>query len=68
MFTFKPLWKLLINKDMNYTEFAHTCSISSTTLYKMRNDKYIDMQSLDKVCNSLQCKIEDVIEFIPNKN
>ncbi len=66
MFTYKPLWKLLINKNMNYTEFAHTCNISSTTLYKMRKDKYIDMQSLNKVCSNLQCKIEDIIEYIPD--
>jgi len=68
MFSYKPLWKLLIDKNMNKSTFAQNCNISKTTLSKMSKDQYIDMKSLEKICSYLQCRIEDVIEFISDKD
>ena len=51
MFSYNPLWKLLIDKGLNKTTFAQNCGISKTTLSKMSKGQYIDMKSIDKICN-----------------
>ena len=64
MFSFNPLWKKLIDNNMNKTTFATNCSISKTTLAKMSKIEYIDMKSLDKICNYFNCNINEVVEHI----
>ena len=64
MFSYKRLWKLLIDKKMNKTQLMQNANISRTTIDKMNKDKYVDMSSLDKICNALNCNIEDIIEHI----
>ncbi len=67
MFSYKPLWKKLIDLDINKTTFAQDCKMSFSTLAKMGQDKYIDMKNLDKICNYLNCNIEDIVKHIPDK-
>lgn len=67
MFSYKPLWKKLVDVDMTKTQLASQCKMSYNTISKMTNNQYIDMKNLDKICNFLNCNIEDIIEHIPNK-
>ena len=62
MFSYKPLLKLLIDKNMTKTQLREQLSISMATLAKISKDEYISMKVLDDICNLLNCKIEDVIE------
>lgn len=62
MFSYKPLLMQLVQKDMNKTELRLKTGISSATLAKISKNEYISMEALDKICNVLECKIEDVIE------
>lgn len=63
-FTFKPLWKLLIDRDIKRTELKAAIRLSPTTLAKMGRDEFVAMDVLDKICNHLNCRIEDIIEHV----
>lgn len=65
MFSYKPLLKLLIDKNMTKTQLREQLGISMATLAKISKDEYISMKVLDDICNLLNCKIEDVIEHQP---
>lgn len=67
MFTYKPLWKQLIDKNMTKTELREKIGISPTTLATMGKDEYIAMSILDKICKTLNCNIENVIQYIEEK-
>lgn len=62
MFSYKPLLKLLIDKNMTKTQLREQLGISMATLAKISKNEYISMKVLDDICNLLNCKIEDVIE------
>lgn len=64
MFTYKPLWKQLIDKDMTKTDLRIKTGISMGTLATMGKDEYVAMSVLDRICNTLNCNIGDVIEHI----
>lgn len=64
MFSYNPLWKKLIDHNINKTQLAEKSNISKSTLAKMSKNLYVDMSSLDKICNSLNCNIEEIIEHI----
>lgn len=58
------LWKLLLDKRMKRIDLAKVAGISSTTLAKLGRDEYISMDSMSKICKTLNCRIEDIIEFV----
>lgn len=63
-FTFKPLWKKLIDLDMTKDELRRKLGISSSTLARMRKDEYIGMKILSDICKELGCTPNDIIEYV----
>lgn len=62
-FSYKPLWRLLLEKDLNKTEMREKLGISPATLAKMGKDEYISMEILDKVCTHFEVQPNQVIEW-----
>ena len=58
------LWKLLIDKKLKRTDLKELCGISSNVLAKLGKNEPISMESLEKICASLGCRIEYVMEFV----
>lgn len=66
MISYKPLFILLLKKDMTKTQLRESVGFTTATLARMSKNEYIAMETIDKICAYFNCKIEDVIEFIPN--
>jgi len=66
MFSYNPLWKTLLDKNMNKTELSKTAKITTQTMADMGKNKFVNMSTLNKICNTLQCEISDVIEHFPD--
>ena len=37
--------------------------ISTSTISKMSNEKYVSLEVLERICNVLDCEIGDIVEF-----
>ena len=61
-FTYKPLWKLLIDKDMTKKELMQKAGISKSTVDKMGRGEMVSLDIIDRICNYFNCSIEDVVE------
>lgn len=66
MFSYKPLWKLLLDKDMNKTDLMNITHLSSQTIADMGKNNYVSMSTLDKICNTFNCDISSVIQHVPD--
>lgn len=62
--TYKPLWKLLIDKDIKKTKMGEAIGISTSTLSKLNKDEYVSLDVLVRICNYLKCQISDICEVI----
>ena len=60
----KKLWKLLIDKNMNKTELRMASGITTTALAKLGRDENVNTEVLAKICKTLDCKIEDIMEMV----
>jgi len=65
--SYKKLWKMLIDKDLNKQTLAQTANISASTLTKMSKGECVNIEMIVKICNALNCEIYDVIELVPNR-
>lgn len=67
MITYKPLWKTLIEKDINRTQLRSMVGFSNGTLSRMGKNQYIEMKHIDRICQVLQCSIAEVVEVLPDE-
>lgn len=61
---YNKLWKLLIDKNMNKTDLRTATGITTTALAKLGRNENVNTEVLVKICNALECRIEDIVEVI----
>ena len=66
--SYKPLWKLLIDRGIKKKDMRAMAGISPASCTKMGKGGHVTTEVLMKICIALNCRIEDVIEFVPVKN
>ena len=66
-FSYKKLWKLLIDKDMRKKDLMKMTGITSTTMAKLGKNETVQVEVLAKICKVLKCNVEDIMEVIPEK-
>lgn len=64
--SYKRLFKLLIDRDMMKKDLCKKANISSATLAKLANGDNVTMEVLERICLSLGCNIEDIVEILPD--
>lgn len=62
--TYKPLWKLLIDKELKKSDLRKGANLSPTIIAKMTKEEYVSLKTLESICIFLECSIEDVVEII----
>ncbi len=67
-FTYKKLWKLLIDKEINKKTLCQMSNISATSVAKLGNDGNVNTSVLLKICTALKCDIGDIMEIVPDES
>ena len=63
-FSYKPLWKLLIDKEMSKKQLMAATGISKSTMDKMGRGEPVSMGVIDRICTCCDCPVEDVVEHL----
>ena len=61
--SYDRLWKLLIDKKMNKTDLKDQAGITYNIIARLGKGEPVSMESLYKICRSLECNIGDIMEF-----
>ena len=62
--SYKKLWKLLIDLDMNKKTLAEAAKISMSSLSKLTKGETVNVDILIKICNALNCEMGDIMELV----
>lgn len=65
--SYKRLWKLLIDKDMKKSDLEREAKLTHYSLSKLSQGKNVSTEVLGKICETLNCTIDDIMEFIPEE-
>ncbi|OFO40298.1 DNA-binding protein [Anaerococcus sp. HMSC075B03] len=63
-FSYKKLFKKLIDLEMKSTELMDDAQVSKSTFYKIKNGQNVTTDVLLRICNTLNCDISDVMECV----
>jgi len=61
-FSYKPLFKLLLDRDMNKEDLRTALGLGRNTIAKMGKGEYVSLEVIDKICSYLKVQPNDVIE------
>ena len=64
--SYNKLWKLLIDKDITKMELKDAAGISAASIAKLGKGANITTDVLLKICETLHCRIEDILETVDN--
>ena len=65
--SYKKLWHILLDRDMKKKDLENLAGLSHCTMSKMSRDENVNIEVLGKVCAALDCKVENIIDFIPDE-
>lgn len=64
MIVFDKLWILMEKKGISTYTLRERCGIDSKTIRRLKANQNMETKTLDKLCTELDCKLEDIAEFI----
>ena len=61
--SYDKLWKLMIDKKINKTQLSEKAGITTNAMAKLGKNEDVRVQILIKICEVLDCKIDDIMEY-----
>lgn len=68
MITYDKLWKTMKKKGISQYDLYTKYNMNRSQLNRLRHNKNVTVITLDRLCNILDCPVEDIIEHFPDDN
>ena len=65
--SYNNLWKLMIDRKLMKKDLTAMAGISTNAMAKMGKEENVSTEVLGKICAALNCRIEDILEFVPDE-
>ena len=66
MIKFDRLWETMKKKGISTYQLREKCGIDSKTIRRLRANDNTETKTLSKLCEALDCSLEDIAEYIPD--
>ena len=63
MIILNKLWETMEKKGISTYKLREACGIDSKTIRRLKANDNIETKTLNKLCEALDCKIEDIMEY-----
>ncbi len=67
MIVYDPLWRTLQQRGVTTYKLIHQHGFSSHTIYRLRHNRGITTALIDELCKILDCRVEDIIQYMPEE-
>ena len=64
MISYKPFYETLYKKGLTEYYLIFKQGFSANTIHRIKKGEAISTKTLDALCYVLECRVEDIIEFI----
>ena len=64
MIRFDNLWKMMGEKGVSTYWLREKCGIDSKTIRRLKANDNIETKTLNKLCAALECRLEDIAEYL----
>ena len=68
MIKYDKLWETAEKRGITKSMLTKKYNVSKAQLYRLRYNQPVSTNTLDRICNILECEISDIMEHIPDNN
>lgn len=68
MMKFDRLWETLENRGITKYQLAKDHGMSKAQLHRLQHNQSVSTNTLDRICNILARRVEEILEHIPDDN
>lgn len=65
--TYKKLFHLLIEKEMTASQLQKQANFSANIITRLKRNGYVSLDTLESICNVLDCGVDDILDFIKDE-
>lgn len=66
MIIFDKLWSVMKERGVSTYQLREKCGIDSKTVRRLRANDNMETKTLNKLCAVLDCRLEDIAEYVPD--
>lgn len=66
--SYKKLFHLLIDKGMSNADLQKQAGFSANIITRLKRNEYIKLQSIESICKALDCRVDDILDFVPEED
>ncbi|MBQ6848615.1 MAG: helix-turn-helix transcriptional regulator [Clostridia bacterium] len=66
MISFEKLWKTMEKKGISTYYLREKAGIDNKTVRRLKANANMETKTLDRLCSVLECRLEDIVEYIPD--
>ncbi|CUS17287.1 helix-turn-helix domain-containing protein [Lactobacillus delbrueckii] len=63
-FSYRKLWVVAAKHGLNKTQLRDQAGISNGCLAKLSKNHPVSMETMGKICESLDCNIGDIVDYV----
>ena len=67
MISYEPLYKTMKEKGVTTYQLIHRHGVSRSLLDRLKHNKPITTVTLDDLCRFLDCRVEDILVYLPDQ-
>ena len=64
---YSPFYRTLFEKGVTEYHLIYKQGVTANTLHRMKHGKPITTTTLNTLCEILNCRVEDVLEYVPDE-
>lgn len=68
MIKYDPLWRTLREKGISQYQLIKDYGIDKAQLQRLRQNLVVKTLILNRLCQILNCRIEEIMEYVPDDN
>ncbi|MGN8714019.1 helix-turn-helix domain-containing protein [Hornefia butyriciproducens] len=65
---YNKLFKLMLDQKISNAELRKRAGISANIISKLKHDRYISLDSIEKICGVMGCSVDQMLEFVPDQD
>ncbi len=68
MITYDRLWKTMKEKGITQYDLYTHFHVNRSQINRLKHNKNVEVNTIDRLCNILQCSVNDIMEHIDDNN
>ena len=62
--SYKKLFHILIDRNISNVKLQQMAGYSANITTRLKNNTYVSLETIERICSALDCKVDDILEFV----